>query len=98
MSDEEVKEIAGSNMYIENSCNVTFERNRWEHNYMFYAVTILDAICKDGGVDAFLETDDKDAILVLDKRLWDEYAPVLTGYVILEDNDYLVFSKAKYGE
>lgn len=83
-------------MYIENSHNVVFERNRWEHDCMFYAVTTMDAICKDGGVNSFLETDNMDAVLILDKRLWEEYASILTGYVILEDSGYLVFSKNKY--
>ena len=83
--------------YIENNYNISFAPNYWEHDYMFYAVTTLDVICKDGGVSAFLETDDMEAILFLSKDLWDEYAPVLTGYVILEDSGYLVFSKDRYG-
>ena len=85
-------------MYIENSHNAAFESSRWEHDYMFYAMAALDVLCVDGGVDAFLGTDDMEALLILDKQLWEEYAPVLTGYVILYDSDFLVFSKHKYGE
>ena len=73
-------------LYIENGYNKEFEPYRWQHEYMFYGITILDALCKDGGVQAFLETDDRNACLVLDKTLWETYAPVLTGYVILEDS------------
>ena len=90
--------FSGRAAYIENGFNLSFEQNRWEHDYMFYAVTTLDVRCMDGGAPAFLETDDREAILLLDKTLWEEYAPVLTGYVILEDSGFLVFSKDKYGE
>lgn len=86
------------NMYIENSYNGAFSRQRWEHDYMFYAMSTLDVLCVDGGVEAFLNTTDQDALLILDKALWEEYASVLTGHVILEDSGYLIFSKEKYGE
>ena len=54
--------------------------------------------CMDGGAPEFLVTDDMDAVLIIDKSLWDQYSDVLTGYVILQDNNYLIFSKHKYGE
>ena len=85
-------------MYIENGKNDALDRNRWQHEDMFCAMCALDVICKDGGAVLFLESDDPNVLLVLDKSLWDEYAPVLTGYVILEDNGYIVFCKQKYGE
>ena len=98
MEEVNSEEAKGKVAYIENSQNVLFERNRWEHDYMFYASTMLDVVCKDGGVPLFLEEENQDAILILDKKLWDEYSSVLTGYVILADNEYLVFSKRRYGE
>ncbi|MBR5579149.1 MAG: glycosyltransferase family 39 protein [Lachnospiraceae bacterium] len=92
------QEYSKKTAYFESSHNVTFEPQRWEHDAMFYGVTILDLICKDGGVQAFLETEDKTAVLILDKDLWETYAPVLTGHVILQDSSYIMFSKRKYGE
>ena len=83
--------------YLQNGYNIDFSAERWEHDYMLYAMITLDTICKDGGVEAFLATDDMDAILFLSKDLWEQYAPVLTGYVIIEDSGYLVFSKHRYG-
>ena len=92
------QEYSKKTAYFETTYNVQFEPWRWEHDYMFYAVTILDLICRDGGVKAFLETDDREAVLILDKNLWETYAPVLTGHVILEDSTYVMFSKRRYGE
>ena len=91
-------DFSGKHTYIENSANTFKNQNQWQHDFAFYADTFLDVICVDGGVEAFLNTDDSEAILVLDKALWEEFAPVLTGYVIMEDNSYFVFNKHRYGE
>lgn len=94
------KEITTSNKnaFIENSYNDYKPYGEWELDCVFYCETILDMRCVDGGVEGFLATDDMDAILFLDKTLWDQYSGVLTGYVILQDNNFLIFSKHKYGE
>lgn len=56
-----------------------------------------DMICVDGGVEGFLS--EEDALLVLDKELWDDYAALLTGYYIVEDGDgYLMFYSKTYAE
>ncbi len=91
-------ELSGQNAYIETSYNDYKFEGGWELNCVFYLETILDMRCVDGGVSDFLATDDMNAILFLDKNLWDQYSGVLTGYVILQDNNYLIFSKHKYGE
>ena len=88
--------LAGKRCYIENTKNLYKSRECWELPQVFYAETSLDVICADGGVAGFLA--EEDALLILDKDLWDEYAGVLTGHVILEDNGYLTFSSRMYGE
>ena len=70
----------------------------WEIDRVFAAETTNDVLCFDGGVDAFLATDNMDAILYLDKGLWDQYNDVLSGHVILMDSEMFVFSKHFYGE
>lgn len=91
-------ELSTKNAYIETSFNDYRPQNCWELDSVFYCETILDMRCVDGGAPEFLATDDMDALLFLDKSLWDQYSDVLTGYVILQDNNYLIFSKHKYGE
>jgi 4-amino-4-deoxy-L-arabinose transferase-like glycosyltransferase len=88
--------FSGRTAFIESSYNIYKPQDEWELDFVYYSETVLDVTCTDGGVQAFLASSDPDAILILDKNLWDTYSPVLTGYVILEDNDYLVFSKQKY--
>lgn len=98
LSEKDITGLRGRRAYIENSFNIAKPRDIWEHDNIFYAYATLDLLCCDGGVEGFLADEDSDALLILDKTLWEEYAPVLTGHVILEDNTYLVFSKALYGE
>ena len=89
---------SGRTAYIETPYNDYKPQNCWELDCVFYLETITDMKCMDGGAPEFLATDDMDAVLIIDKSLWDQYSDVLTGYVILQDNNYLIFSKHKYGE
>ena len=83
-------------VYIENNDNVYAEQGVWENDYVFYAETSNDFRCCDGGVKAFLQNHD--GLLLLDKDLWDTYSKELTGYVILEDDSYLIISTDKYSD
>ncbi len=40
--------------------------------------------------------DARPSILILSGSLWDQYSSVLTGHVILQDNDYLILSTERY--
>ncbi len=66
----------------------------WEPEYVAPAEMYCDLEPVDGTIDDFL--NDQGSILILDKNLWDEYAPVLIGHVILYDNSYLIFSSDMY--
>ncbi len=63
------------------------------------AETMVDWQCLDGGVEGFLNDESTEPhVLILSESLWDQYSGVLTGYVILQDNGYLIFSSEKYGD
>ena len=70
------------------------EDGHWEPEYVAPAEMYCDLLPVDGTIDDFL--NDPDSILILDKTLWDEYAPILTGHVILLDNSYLIFTNDMY--
>ena len=61
-----------------------------------YATYLCDFRVKSGGVAAWLERTE--ALLVLNKDYWEAYREILSGYVILEDGDYLIFEHKRYGE
>ncbi len=98
LRDNEEIETSGRNAYIECCFNEYKTQRGWELHGVFYAETIADVYCIEGGVPEFISTDDMDAILFIDKSLWDQYSDALNGYVILQDNNYLIISKHKYGE
>ena len=66
----------------------------WEPEFVAPAELYVDLIPVDGNLENFL--GDPDAILILDKHRWDEFADVLTGHVILYDNSYLIFTNDMY--
>lgn len=69
----------------------------WYTEFIALFDIYADMICLDGGVGSFLA--EEDALLVLDKDLWDSYADILTGYFIVEDGDgYLLFYSKTYAE
>lgn len=73
----------------------TQETTSWRDEQRVYSEIYCDWNCVDeGGIQAFLETPD--CVLVLNKDLWDQYAGILSGYVILTDNQTLIFSKEHY--
>jgi len=76
--------------YVTNTGN----SNHWEPQYVAPAEMYSDLMPVDGSIDNFLS--DPDSILILDKKLWDDYSEVLTGHVILYDNTYLIFSNEMY--
>jgi heme/copper-type cytochrome/quinol oxidase subunit 2 len=89
------EEYSGFNAYL--ICDFRIDEDvegHWEPEYVAPAEMYMDVIPVDGTVDHFL--NDPDSILVLDKRRWEEFAPILTGHVILEDNSYLIFSHDMY--
>ena len=90
------EEMRGKRVYTDYVNRVYGQKGEWENDRVIYAEMIADMVCIDGGVEAFCE--DKDAVLILDKRLWDQYADVLIGHVILEDNNYLIMTSHFYGE
>lgn len=66
------------------------ETTSWRNEQRVYSEIYCDWNCVDeGGIQAFLDTSD--CVLVLNKDLWDQYANVLFGYVILTDNETLIF-------
>jgi 4-amino-4-deoxy-L-arabinose transferase-like glycosyltransferase len=82
------------NVYIAYGNHIYGNENNWENNYVFYAETTTDFICKDGGLKGFMS--DPDSLIIIDHNLWDKYSAYLTGYVILEDNGYTIFCHDKY--
>ena len=70
------------------------ERTWWKSGELAIARYYGQYECLGGGVWGFLASED--SILVLDKAYWDEYAPMLAGYVILEDNHSLIFCHSTY--
>ena len=68
--------------------------DHWEPEYVAPAEMYLDLMPVDGMLGDFLH--DPDAILILDKKRWDDYAEVLTGHVILYDNEYMFFTNDMY--
>ncbi|WP_029322061.1 ArnT family glycosyltransferase [Butyrivibrio sp. AE3004] len=86
---------AGKNAYLISDFRINKKvSDHWEPEYVAPAEMYLDVIPVDGTVDNFLS--DPDSILIIDKDLWDDYAGVLTGHVILHDNSYLIFSNDMY--
>lgn len=52
---------------------------------------------RHGGVEGFLnDTDSNVHVLVPSSSLWDHYSTELTGYMILQDNGYLIMSSERY--
>ncbi len=88
----------GKKVYIQNEYNSYREQDLWQCDAVFYAETIMDWQCVDGGVEGFLSDEGSDThVLILSESLWDQYSSVLTGYVILQDNGYLILSSERYG-
>ncbi|MCR4902289.1 MAG: glycosyltransferase family 39 protein [Butyrivibrio sp.] len=89
-------EYAGANAYIQNVSRTdeSVELTQWHNDLVAYSRIIMDLNCLDGGVEGFL--NDESAILILNKSLWDKYSDQLYGYVILQDNEYLIFCNEKY--
>ena len=89
----------GKVAYIQNEYNTYREEDLWQCDAVFYAETIMDWQCLDGGVEGFLNDESTEPhVLILSESLWEQYSGVLTGYVILQDNGYLIFSSEKYGD
>lgn len=87
----------GKTAYIQNEYNSYREQDEWQCDAVFYAETIMDWKCRDGGVAGFLNDESTDPhVLILSESLWDQYSGELTGYVILQDNGYLILSSEKY--
>ena len=63
-------------------------------DFAAYSEIINDLEFKDDGIDAWLS--DEDAIIVVDKNIWDEVSGILAGYVIIQDNGFLTFSHDRY--
>lgn len=83
--------------YIQNENNSYKPSDQWQCDNVFYAETIMDWQCMDGGVEGFLnDTDSNIHVLVLSSSLWDHYSAELTGHVILQDNGYLIMSSERY--
>lgn len=88
-------EYRGARIYIENSRNEYCRQNEWEQNCVADVYIIGDLVPIEGGVPVFVE--DKDAILLISKNLFEAYSNILTGRVILVDgDDYLIFSNEFY--
>ncbi|WP_026511555.1 ArnT family glycosyltransferase [Butyrivibrio sp. LC3010] len=89
------KSYAGKNAYLISDFRINKAvSDHWEPEYVAPAEMYLDVIPVDGTVENFLS--DPDSILIIDKDLWEDYADVLTGHVILHDNSYLIFSNEMY--
>ena len=93
---EKYPEYRGARIYIENSRNEYCRQNEWEQNSVADIYIIGDLEPIEGGVPVFVE--DKDALLLISKNLFETYSNVLTGRVILVDgDDYLIFNNDFYG-
>lgn len=93
---EEHPEYRGATIYIENSRNEYQPQNVWDQNCLVDAYIAGDLRPTDGGVPMFLE--DKEAILIISKDLFESYSSSLVGRVILVDGtDYLIFNNEFYG-
>ncbi|MDE6964828.1 MAG: glycosyltransferase family 39 protein [Lachnospiraceae bacterium] len=93
---EKYPEYRGARIYIENSRNEYCRQNEWEQNSVADIYIIGDLEPIEGGVPVFVE--DKDALLLISKNLFETYSNVLAGRVILVDgDDYLIFSNDFYG-
>lgn len=93
---EEHPEYRGATIYIENSRNEYQPQNVWDQNCLVDAYIAGDLRPTDGGVPMFLE--DKEAILIISKDLFESYSSSLAGRVILVDGtDYLIFNNEFYG-
>lgn len=88
-------DLKGARLYIENSRQEYKLQNEWEQNSIADAYLTGDFEPVDGGVPLFV--DDQDALLVISKDLFPQYADILSGRVILVDgNDYLIFCNDFY--
>ncbi len=88
-------EYRGSRIYLENSRQEYNLQNEWEQNCVADAYLAGDLQPINGGVPLFVE--DKDALLIISKDLFETYSNTLAGRVILVDgNDYLIFSNDFY--
>ena len=88
-------EYRGSRIYLENSRQEYNLQNEWEQNCVADAYLAGDLQPINGGVPLFVE--DKDALLIISKDLFEIYSNTLAGRVILVDgNDYLIFSNDFY--
>ncbi len=97
VSAEKDGEYCGKTAFIQSHLmsDPTQETTSWRDEQRVYSEIYCDWNCVDeGGIQAFLETPD--CVLVLNKDLWDQYADILSGYVILTDNQTLIFSKERY--
>ena len=95
--DKYGNKYSGKRAYIQNVkiSNAEEEYPEWHNELQVYSEYICDFQCVNGsGISGFL--DDPDCVLVLNKSLWDKYSGILAGYIILEDGQYLIFSKEKY--
>ncbi len=88
------KEYSGRNVYLISDFRDYSEQGHWEPEYVAPAEMYCDFLPVDGTVDNFLS--DTGSIIIVDKDLWDDYAGVLSGHVILQDNSYLIFSTDTY--
>lgn len=83
----------GYHAYIANDRHREYgDRGHWENPFTFYGEATAHWYCIEGGVDGFLSDDE--SLLVMDKELWDEYADILTGYTVSEQDTYYIFSHA----
>ncbi|MCH5256492.1 MAG: glycosyltransferase family 39 protein [Lachnospiraceae bacterium] len=92
---ESYPEYSGKYCYIENSRNEYQPQNVWEQNNVAEAYIQGDLIPVNGGVQLFLE--DKEAILIISKNIFENYYDLLAGRIILVDgSDYLIFNNYFY--
>ena len=86
---------SGVNAYLISDFRINKSvEDHWEPEYVAPAEMYCDLIAVDGTVENFLS--DPNSILIIDKDRWDEFSPVLSGYVILQDNSYFIFSHDRY--
>ncbi len=84
----------GTKAYLVSLLRDDSKQGHWEPKFVAPAEMYCDLVPVDGTVEDFLA--ENNAILVMDKYYWDEYAPVLSGHVILSENDYLILCSETY--
>jgi 4-amino-4-deoxy-L-arabinose transferase-like glycosyltransferase len=96
-TDDVSRKCYGQRSYIETDSDGHFnEPKNWHDDYLAMAEVYLDIKAVDGGVEGFLADPDPDCILLLDSKIWDKYADVLTGHVMPENSGFIILTKDYY--